>query len=212
MKGRQIKYSGAEESFLADNRTMVRKELTKLFNKKFNRSVSVQNIKAKCLRMGLKTGRDGRFLKGCEPWSKGTKGICGLHPNSRKTQFKKGQEPHNTKHLGHERICSKDGYILISVDQKNPHTGYDRHYVHKHRYIWEQANGPIPKGHCLRFIDGDKTNVCLENLELVTRYENMVRNKLDYNNSPEELKPTIKTIATLRAVASAKSKGLKESQ
>ena len=66
----------------------------------------------------------------------------------------------------HERT-SKDGYVEISVDQVNPHTGYERRFVHKHRHLWEQANGPLPDGMCLKCLDGDKTNTAPLNLSLI---------------------------------------------
>lgn len=35
------------------------------------------------------------------------------------------------------------------------------------RVIWEQANGPIPKGYCIVLKDGDRFNLKLENLRMV---------------------------------------------
>lgn len=35
--------------------------------------------------------------------------------------------------------------------------------------LWEAANGPVPPGHALIFADGNKQNITLENLILVTR-------------------------------------------
>lgn len=36
-----------------------------------------------------------------------------------------------------------------------------------HRWVWEQAHGPIPKGGIIHHIDGDRTNNAIENLMLV---------------------------------------------
>jgi hypothetical protein len=72
--------------------------------------------------------------------------------NSAATQFKKGGVPPNAKFLGYERV-SKDGYIEISINQKNPHTGYERRFVLKHKYLWETQNGPVPAGMCLKCLD-----------------------------------------------------------
>lgn len=41
-------------------------------------------------------------------------------------------------------------------------------FVLKHRFLWETANGPIPKGHKVIFADGDKTNITLDNLIMVS--------------------------------------------
>jgi hypothetical protein len=38
-----------------------------------------------------------------------------------------------------------------------------------HRYIYEQAHGPIPRGYDVHHIDEDKTNNSLENLQMLLR-------------------------------------------
>nr|WP_282576146.1 HNH endonuclease [Sinorhizobium meliloti] len=55
---------------------------------------------------------------------------------------------------------------MISIDQKNPHTGFERRYVLKHRYLWEQKNGPLPAGTRLRCLDGDRQNTDPSNWEV----------------------------------------------
>jgi len=52
--------------------------------------------------------------------------------------------PPNRKPLGAEHICSKDGFILMKVPERDPHTGFPTRYKHKHVHIWEQAHGPVP--------------------------------------------------------------------
>lgn len=37
-----------------------------------------------------------------------------------------------------------------------------------HRWVWEQANGPIPDGYVVHHVDHDKRNNALSNLELMT--------------------------------------------
>jgi len=53
---------------------------------------------------------------------------------------------------------------------------YDRathtsHIVSLHRWLWEQANGPIPEGGVIHHRDGDNQNNALGNLQLVTESE-----------------------------------------
>ena len=124
------------------------------------------------------------------------------------TRFKKGNLPHNTNHLGHERV-SKDGYIEISVDEVNPHTGYERRYVLKHRHLWIEANGPIPDGHRLKCLDGDRTNTDPANWEAIPyALAPRLNGKFGrgYDDAPAEIKPTIMAIAKLEhAVRNARA-------
>ena len=60
-----------------------------------------------------------------------------------------------------------------------------RDYVNVHHLIWREAGNDIPPGHILIFRDGNKANFALENLELITRKENMRRNSV--HNLPKEL-------------------------
>lgn len=101
--------------------------------------------------------------KGKHPWKNG------CPEGMRRTQFKKGHPPHNAKPVGYERLDRKTGYILIKVPGK-------RKMVLKHRWMWEQANGPIPKGYILVFLNGDKTDCRLENLKMIPRRLNAIRN------------------------------------
>ena len=212
MKGRAILYSADELAWIEARKEEPRRALHRKFCETFNRSdISADAFKALCTRKGWKTGRTGCFANGQEPANKGKKcepGKGGLHPNARKTQFKKGGEPHNTHYLGHERIDPKDGYVYVSIDEPNPHTGYSRRYVLKHRHEWEKANGPVPEGHALKCLDGDRTNCAPANWEAVPRAllprlagGNRYHRKLAFDDAPAELKPTILAIAKVEHAA-----------
>ena len=64
-----------------------------------------------------------------------------------------------------------------------------------HVILWEDAHGRVPPGHCLRFRDGDSLNVDLDNIELITRAENMRRNTI--HHLPAPLRNTIALLGTL---------------
>lgn len=74
--------------------------------------------------------------------------------------FKKGGRPWNTKPVGAERVTSV-GFIQVKVAQPNC-------WRLKHLVTWEKAHGPLPEGRKIDFIDGDRQNVCLENLMLIS--------------------------------------------
>lgn len=183
MKGRAIKYTPEQEKYLRQRSGMVRSKLAAKFNRKFGTDISVDNIKAKCTRMGLKTGRTGCFEKGHIP-----------HPDAHakgpnKTSFKKGQSPVNHRPVGSERI-SKDGYIEIKIAEP-------RKWALKHRIVWESKNGKIPKGHIVVFEDGNKLNLDLENLRLISRSDNAILNKYGLRNVADEVKPAAITYGQL---------------
>jgi len=52
------------------------------------------------------------------------------------------------------------GYIRIKVNSK---------WVPEHRYIWEQAHGPLPKGWVVHHLNGKKDDNRLENLVALPR-------------------------------------------
>lgn len=207
MKGARIIYSAEEMAWLEANRLMLIGDYHREFCAAFARSdVSAANLHALRKRKGWKTGRTGQFEKGAQPVNKGKTcppGRGGRHPNAQKTQFRKGQLPHNTKFLGHERV-SKDGYVEISIDAVNPHTGYERRYVLKHRHLWEEMHGPLPDDMCLKCLDGNKENTDPDNWEAIPRGVLPLlsaRFGMRYDQAEPEVKPVIMTVARLKHAA-----------
>jgi len=199
MKGGSIKYSVEELFWIKSHCTMLRRAAHTEFVLKFGRSdVSLDNYHALCKRKGWHTGRDGKFQSGQTSHNKGKS-----HPTTGRmgdTQFKKGGLPHNHRGPGHERICKKDGYVILIVPEKNPWTGAATRPVHKHRWMWERENGQLPEKHALKCLDGDKTNCDPKNWMSIPR---AILPRLngrfgrDFDNAPAELKPPILATAML---------------
>ncbi|MDO3665302.1 HNH endonuclease signature motif containing protein [Acinetobacter higginsii] len=162
-RGQAIKYTPEQLDFIKSNCSLGRNELTAKVNLKFNKNFTVDQIKSLCTRNKWKTGRTGCFEKGDKPWNTGTKGL--VKPNT--GNFRSGQVAWNKKPIGYERICSKDGYVIIKIAEPSE-------FAHKHRVVWEKAYGPIPDGQVVAFKNMDKTDCRLENLILMTKAE-MVR-------------------------------------
>lgn len=203
MKGRQIAYSDDELTWIERHKMVPRKGCWAAFRVAFERpDVTFDQFKALCTRKGWKTGRDGRIQKGNVPVNKGKPcqpGKGGRSPNAQAHHFRKGGLPHNTKFLGHERL-SKDGYWEISVDQVNPHTGFNRRYVLKHKWLWEQVNGPVPAGHALKCLDGDRQNTDPSNWQVVPRQllpRLAGRWTLPYDKAEPETRPALMAVAQL---------------
>lgn len=199
MKGDRIAYSLEELAWIKACSDLPRRELHALFVQIFARhDVSQANLSALCKRKGWLTGRTGTFPKGNVPFNAGRKGICA--PGSEKGWFKKGAIPHTARGVGHESIDPKDGYVWMIVAERNPHTGAATRRVMKHRWLWERANGPVPEGHALKCLDGDKTNCDPANWEAIPR---ALLPRLNgrfgrgYDEAPPELKPVIMATAKL---------------
>lgn len=209
MNRRVIAYEPEELAFIERHKTLPRAEAHAMFCARFMRSdVSLQNFKALCTRKGWKTGRTGQIKKGNVPFNKGIKGWCA--PGSEKGHFRKGQRPHTWRGAGHERIDSREGYVVMIVDEPNPWTGAATRPVHKHRWLWERANGPLPKGHVLKCLDGDRANTDPSNWVAIPRamLPRLVgRFGRDFDNAPPEVKLTILAVVRLEHEAREARKG-----
>lgn len=185
-------------------------ELTPAFNAKFGTDRTQQQIKTYVHNHGIRSGRTGCFEKGSKPWNTGTKGLT--KPNT--GNFKKGGIPGNLKPLGAERICSKDGFVLVKIAEKNPYTEALTRYKHKHIVVWEQTHGPAPEGMVIAFRDGDKMNCDINNLMLISRAELLRLNQYNYKEAPEELKPSLLALTKLevKVFGARRQRGINEHQ
>jgi hypothetical protein len=170
------------------------RDLTDMFNERFELAINISTMISLAFRNGLKNGRDCRFNKGWgptqfkkgqDPWNKGKKGTGGWKP----TQFKKGHKPANYMPVGTERT-NTDGYVEIKIADPGK-------WKSKHIILWEAANGPVPKGHVVIFADRNQQNVMLDNLLLISRRELAVMNKRGLITNSAELTKTGVTIADI---------------
>ncbi len=155
-----------QEQFIKKNVVGIgNQELTDLVNKKYGLSITRQQIKTWKKNRKLSSGITGYFEKGHEPVNKGTKGMFNVGGN--KTSFKKGHKPKNYRSVGSERL-DKDGYMLVKVQD---HGTNNERWRAKHRLLWEEHNGSIPKGHKIIFLNQNKQDIRLENLALISSNE-----------------------------------------
>lgn len=146
-------------------------------------------IEAERLR---RVGAKSRFKKGQTPLNKGKKMSPEVYKKVKRTMFTRGHKPHNTKH---------DGHISVRRDKTGRDYAYIRvregEYRLLHRVVWEENNGPIPKGYIVAFKTDNTLDCTPDNLELITREENMRRNSI-YNRYPADLVAAIRTNAGLK--------------
>ncbi|MFW5487640.1 MAG: HNH endonuclease signature motif containing protein [Desulfovibrio sp.] len=205
-KGERLTYSLEQVEFIKESYPkMSRQELTAAFNYHFGENKEVAQITAFAKRHKIKSGRTGRYEKGHVPWNAklAGKGVCRANNGS----FKKGNVPINTVPMYSERV-NKDGFIEIKVPIPNPYTKAKTRFMHKHVWVWEQANGPVPKDYVIRFLDGDKANCSLDNLALYTRAESLEMTRLGFSEMETGVKPTVAMLAKLKVGTLRAERGL----
>lgn len=200
----QTKFPQGMYEFVRDNSYGIPSDkLAEIVNKRFGTDLSPANMKAYCQRNGIKRGLTGWFQKGHEPMNKGKKASEYASPEalerSRQTQFRKGNVPPNRVPVG--TITIVDGYKLIKVSETG--SQWDK-WNYLSRYTWEQHNGPIPKGMCIMFKDGDPLNCDISNLALVTKGELVTMNKKGLRSDIPEVTEAGLNIVKLMNVAKKK--------
>lgn len=160
------------------------------------------------LRRGDNVGAATRFRLGQEPANKG-KRRPGWGPGRMKeTQFQKGVRQGLAvwlyKPIGTERT-SKDGYLERKINDDLP---LQRRWRAVHLIVWEASHGPLPTGHAVAFLNQDKTDIRLENLELITRGALMARNSV--HNLPAPLKQTVRLLGALNNTIRRRSRDVSQ--
>lgn len=215
MKGRRIPYSAAELAWLQENRQLPIADYHAAFVAMFGRDdVSAPNLHALRKRKGWRTGRTGRFEPGQPAANKGqpcAPGQGGLHPNAIATQFKKGERRGIATRLyqpiGTELV--RDGYLCRKVNDDLP---LHHRWRGVHLINWEAANGPIPPGHCLKCLDGNRLNTDPANWKLVSRGTlarlNGGRHKkrLGYDQAHPQVRPAVMALAEFEQTVHEKTK------
>lgn len=173
MKGHAIVYSAAELTWLEARKTWPIGDYADGFATAFGRvDVTPGHLHALRKRRGWKTGRSGRFEPGAVSHNKGKRcpeGTGGRHPNAVATQFKHGERRGVAvalhKPVGTERV-SKDGYRERKIHDGLP---LQSRWRAIHLIAWEAVHGPVPPGHCLKCLDGDRSNVDAANWVAIPR-------------------------------------------
>ena len=125
------------------------------------------------LRRGDNIGASFRFLRGHVPANKGLR-RPGWGPGRMKdTQFRKGEMAGAARKkwvpVGTE-VVDADGYRKRKVsDDRTKPSRFNWKFLHV--IEWEGHHGAVPPGHAICFRNGDKSDIRVENLELVRRAE-----------------------------------------
>lgn len=172
--GKQRKWSKEELDFIRETyqKYDINQTLS-LFNERFNETVDKQRLKGILSLYKIRCGRKSHIAhnkgKKRDEWmSKESQENC------RKTQFKKGYTNPKTVPLGTEGLHK--GYVVVKTKKQEGQKSRD-YWKLKHHLIWEEINGPIPKGYNVIFTDGNTRNFNIDNLALVSDEELAIINK-----------------------------------
>lgn len=133
-----------------------------------------RNVMQKANKMGFKYEGENRgcFKPGLVPFNKGRKMSPELRAKCAPTMFKPGTVPPNTKPPGddmsirHSKTGKPEVYIRLSIGN----------WVKLSRHVYQSFYGPICDGYIVYHKDGDYMNYNIENLDIMTRAQNVRRN------------------------------------
>jgi len=182
-------FTKKEDKIIIDE---IEKNNIKAISKKLKRTSNAVSLRAKQLgfeKIIKERILKSRFQKGGTPANKGKKitdfmSAKGIE-NSKKTRYKKGNVPQNTKqdfdvsfrkHLGYS-------YWWIRIAKAK--------WITMQRFVWMQYNGEIPQGHNVQFIDGNTSNWEINNLYLISKNKQAIINKRGGRKIPFENQKTI---------------------
>lgn len=168
-------------------------------------ALGIESSREKIQRAGYEVSKSpasiaSRFPKGHNPVNKGKRVSPETYAKIQPTMFKKGQNPVNHRDVGSERV-NVDGYIEIKVAEPN-------RWRLKHRVIWEQVNGAIPKGFNVQFKNHNSQDCRIENLYLISKAEQMAKENSFWAKYPKEIQELIHLKGVVnRAIHKAEKNG-----
>ncbi len=184
-------YTDEQIAYLKElsERGLFNREITRLFNERFDTSRTENAIQQQRCKYGFKTTARYYWKKGCKPWNKGMKGW--FAPGTERTQFKKGDMPQTWVPVGSETV-TEDGYLKVKIADPDK-------WVYKHRLIWEQHHGrKVPPGHVVIFGDRNKRNFDPDNLLLVSQAQLVRMNQMGLIKDDADLTKIGIVIADIR--------------
>jgi len=201
---------------IADKTDRTNKEITTMFNDKFNKNKSIASIVSLKSRYGIKsytrkyTAEQLDYLRELAPGRthkeihkifnkrfKEKRSLLSIksimHENhillDGTGRYEKGNKPKNTAPVGTE-LKKADGYLYVKIGEPNK-------WRQKHYLVWEKHHGPIPKKHALLFADRDRENTNIDNLILISRHQLLILNKKGLIQDDKDLTKTAVNIAKI---------------
>ena len=160
------KYTNEQKEWLKEHYPVLGAEIiTEMFNEKFKQNRSVDAIKQMCFILGLKLAEDvfADYRK------RTTENLLNYH--------KKRTAPVGT-------ICKKTSTTCERVKSENGE------WIPIGKYLYEKNIGKVPKGYQVIFLDGNRDNHELINLEIVPVSYQALMNTYNLRSSDREITKT----------------------
>ena len=187
MPPRATKYTQEVAEYIRANcKGIHRAELARQLTEKFGQTYTEKQIISYCDKHGIRNGMRGKL----DPTKRPPKGV---YPPMLKKWHQENVSKGNPKYAVGDVVKRKGGTLARKVGPKK--------WVPEHRYVWEQANGPVPEGYLVTFKDGNGENCAIENLAIVTRAENVILNRCKLRFDDPELAECGIALAKLRVAA-----------
>lgn len=192
------------KAFILDHhRGIGNQELADLINERFGTRYTRKQVQSYKKNHKLSSGLDGRFKKGAISVNKGRKASSFMSSEQlekcKATQFRKGHAPHNKVPVGTE-VIKDDGYLWRKIAEPNV-------WRQVHRLIYEQSHGSLPEDKFVTFLDGDRLNLDIGNLVLISKDENRILNKRGLRYPDKDLSMSGIALARLESTINSKLKG-----
>jgi len=88
-------------------------------------------------------------------------------------------------------IWKDDGYLWRKIAEPNK-------WKQVHRILWEENKGPVPKGYIVSFKNKNRQDIRLDNLYLISRSEQLMKENSMMARYPEELRSVIRIKAVIK--------------
>lgn len=158
-------------------------EIRDEFVRRFGWEITLVQVKGYLGNHHLRCGINGCFEKGHVPANKGKPMPPEIREKAAATMFRKGHTPYNTAEIGEIRDIG--GYLYVKVDNQ-PKVRKLVNWRKLHYQVWEEANGPVPEGCIITFVDGDPHNVELSNLMCISQSDHAVMNHVKLRGSDRD--------------------------
>lgn len=184
----QTRYPQGMYEFIRDNFWGVSSaKLAEMVNERFGTSFSPSAMNQFRYRHGIRSGCLGRYQKSHEPGNKGKAGRPLMPVGA--------------------IVKKRDGSLFR---KKQMEGSLRERWEPLHRAVWEEHNGPIPEGMVVSFKNGDKGDVDISNLMLLTREECLELNRSGLRFDERELTEAGLTVARLKIKTRQRKRRIKE--